>query len=60
MVVLEPSLLEFALEVCADRLPGFSEHIEDSLRDDSFPIFWHEDQMCCERKHYMASSPKLA
>ena len=60
VVVLEPSLLEFALEVGTDSLPSFLEHLEDSLRDDFLPIFWHEDQMCCERKHHMASSPELA
>ena len=29
MVVLEPSLFEFALEVGTDSLPSFPEHIED-------------------------------
>lgn len=60
VIVLEPRLLEFALEVGTDRFPGFSEHLEDTLRDDSFPVFRHEDQMRSERKNYMASGSELA
>ena len=60
MIVLEPRLLEFALEVDTDRFPGFPEHFEDTLRDDSLPVFRHKDQMCGERKNYMASSSELA
>jgi hypothetical protein len=60
VVVLEAGFLEFALEVGAYRGPGISKHFEDSLRDDSLPVFRHEDQVCSETKNYMAPGSKVA
>ena len=60
MVVLEPYLPELALEVVADCFPSFPKHLENSLRDDSLPVFWYKDQVCCKRKYYMTSRSKLA
>jgi hypothetical protein len=60
MVALESCLLEFALEVGTDRFPRISKYLEDSLRDDALPVFWHKDQMRGERENHMASSPKVS